>query len=1375
MRRLQTTLAVSVSLAFSTAFGEPLANQNDQSDPGRRIDNARVDQRAMPPASEMATPSYPLPSGLTRRDVAALQAQHRTLPVAAPDVSQVLAETDKRALFASGKADLTDAARAALAELATPLKGKPGLRIALDGHTDNQHLSARSRQTFRDNQALSEARALAVAAYLKDLLGIPVAQMSLSGHGDSQALASNANPEGMARNRRVEVRAWFNAPAQPVVVPVAMAPCAARAETPSTLPFRVSVDGVPVDTDGRAGEADRQRCTDVALERGDIQIRFDGLATAPIMNVWATPSEVVRGEATELRMWANYLPWIKKAELRLFRDGQKPQENPLAVLPADWQAPVGWTVPADFKDDKVFYLLRVYDEQGRYDETALKPLTLLTRARGLPDRDKLERERLAGYGENSLVLRNIPVTGGTVTVNGSGLKSGQRIRTLGLEVPVDADGKFAIKQILPAGPHSVEVRVKESDGKESMFRRNLTIPKDDWFLLALGDLTVGHNHVNGPARLVTGDTQHYEGNTYIDGRGAFYLKGKIKGEYLLTASADTGEQPLKDLFSNFSSKDPRYLLRNIDPNLYYPVYGDDSTTVDDAPTRGKFYVKLERGDSHVMWGNFQTAWSGSELTQYSRGLYGANVRYRSEATTAWGEKQTQLDAFAAEPGTLGARDEFRGTGGSLYYLRHQDITVGSERIWIELRDRDSGLVIERKQLVVAQDYDLNALQGRILLREPLSSTGAASSLIATSAVSGNPVYLVATYEYAPGLTATSGMVVGGHASHWLNDHVQIGATTYRQGDTGADQTLRGVDATVRYKPGTWVKVEAARSTGTGSGSLLSQDGGYIFNSQSIVARDANAQRIEAAVDLAEVTDGGQGKLAAYAMNRERGYTGPGQIGFNGEAVKQSGLKANVALGTNTTLEAKADQRDGDIQDSSNVEVAVRQKLGDEWVGAVGIRHDDRENHQPNASALLSQNGARTDAQVRIEYHPLKEGGKPGEREDWEAFAFAQGTLERTGTRLDNNRGGVGGAWRINDRFKVLAEGSSGNQGLGGKIGSEYRLSDRSNVYLNYQMETETPDVAWRGRQGTWVSGVSSTLSEGLRVFGETRAQNGAGPQSLSNAFGLDWAPNDRWTYGVKGEVGTLSDPLAGDLQRHALGLSLGYREGGVRYAGNLEWRDDDSNVSGNRTTWLIRNSLGVQATKAWRLFGKLNYAHSTNSQGAFMDGNYHELVAGAAYRPTQDDRWNMLFKYTNLYNVPSPGQLTPTGAIADYAQRSQVIAVDAIYDVVPWLSVGSKVAYRYGELRPNKTSGEWFDSRASLVVLRADWHWVREWDALIELRRLRATEAADARAGVLLGIYRHVADGVKVGVGYNFTRYSDDLTDLAYRSRGWFINVLGTY
>ncbi len=36
-------------------------------------------------------------------------------------------------------------------------------------------------------------------------------------------------------------------------------------------------------------------------------------------------------------------------------------------------------------------------------------------------------------------------------------------------------------------------------------------------------------------------------------------------------------------------------------------------------------------------------------------------------------------------------------------------------------------------------------------------------------------------------------------------------------------------------------------------------------------------------------------------------------------------------------------------------------------------------------------------------------------------------------------------------------------------------------------------------------------------------------------------------------------------------------------------------------------------------------------------------------------------------------------------------------------------------------------------------------------------------------------ENLKVGVGYNFTDFSDDLTDLSYRSRGVFLNILGKF
>ena len=86
---------------------------------------------------------------------------------------------------------------------------------------------------------------------------------------------------------------------------------------------------------------------------------------------------------------------------------------------------------------------------------------------------------------------------------------------------------------------------------------------------------------------------------------------------------------------------------------------------------------------------------------------------------------------------------------------------------------------------------------------------------------------------------------------------------------------------------------------------------------------------------------------------------------------------------------------------------------------------------------------------------------------------------------------------------------------------------------------------------------------------------------------------------------------------------------------------------------------------------------------------------------------------------------------------------------------------------------EFFDSRAHLYVLRADWHFIHKWDALFEVRRLYLPDAQDSRSGVLLGLYRHLGKHVKVGVGYNFSDFSDDLTQLDYRHQGLFINLIG--
>ena len=114
--------------------------------------------------------------------------------------------------------------------------------------------------------------------------------------------------------------------------------------------------------------------------------------------------------------------------------------------------------------------------------------------------------------------------------------------------------------------------------------------------------------------------------------------------------------------------------------------------------------------------------------------------------------------------------------------------------------------------------------------------------------------------------------------------------------------------------------------------------------------------------------------------------------------------------------------------------------------------------------------------------------------------------------------------------------------------------------------------------------------------------------------------------------------------------------------------------------------------------------------------------------------------------------------VADFAQSSHVLLIDTIYDLTPWLSVGAKYGLRSGSLKDAKINGRWFSSRAQLYSVRLDLPLVKEEDAVAEGRTLSATEAKDLRTGALLGVYRHLGEHFKVGVGYNFTDYSDDLT-----------------
>ena len=119
--------------------------------------------------------------------------------------------------------------------------------------------------------------------------------------------------------------------------------------------------------------------------------------------------------------------------------------------------------------------------------------------------------------------------------------------------------------------------------------------------------------------------------------------------------------------------------------------------------------------------------------------------------------------------------------------------------------------------------------------------------------------------------------------------------------------------------------------------------------------------------------------------------------------------------------------------------------------------------------------------------------------------------------------------------------------------------------------------------------------------------------------------------------------------------------------------------------------------------------------------------------------------------------------------------MEGVYQFNSRWKLGAKVGQRESELRADRSSGEWFESTANFAAIRGRYHLISSWDALLEYRILEIEEDDSIRDGFLFSIDRHIADNFKLGIGYNFTDFSDDLSDLDYDQEGWFINAVGKY
>jgi hypothetical protein len=444
------------------------------------------------------------------------------------------------------------------------------------------------------------------------------------------------------------------------------------------------------------------------------------------------------------------------------------------------------------------------------------------------------------------------------------------------------------------------------------------------------------------------------------------------------------------------------------------------------------------------------------------------------------------------------------------------------------------------------------------------------------------------------------------------------------------------------------------------------------------------------------------------------------------------------------------------------------KLTERWKVSTGVRNDLRNDRSP-VVPLTQEQGRRTDAAAQVMFDP---GAA------WRAYGFVQDTVAASGGRESNGRVGAGGSYRLTKRFRIDGEASDGDLGPGGKIGTSFLYSDLTNLYLNYSLENERTDNGAQVRQGNLISGVKRRLSDSSSVYFEERYQNG-GQTGLTRAAGINLVPKERWNFGGSTEIGKLRDSLTGAAtDRKAAGIRMGYGRDKVQFSSGIEYRRDLveqlDTTNTRRTAWLFRNNFKVQLTPDWRMLGKLDHSVSDSSLGGFYGGGYTEAVGGYAFRPVRHERLSVLAKYTYFYNVPTTDQVTMRNTAVEFIQKSHIAALDLTYDLTANWSIGGKYAYRLGQASLDRVQLNFFDNAAQLAVLRVDRRFRKNWESMAELRMLDLPDIRQRRRGALAAIYRHIGKNLKVGVGYNFTDFSDNLTDLRYNHKGVFFNLIGT-
>ncbi len=1122
-------------------------------------------------------------------------------------------------------------------------------------------------------------------------------------------------------------------------------------------------------TDYTGGQTKKAFNRSIALNDGGVVwVTKDPAKLTPKLNVTGPTSVTIHEGAfvspMSFTLSTNYAHYIDHWVLTVYNEVDEDFTIPLAEFKGNELA-IDQVVKWDGKTannkalqsgDRLVYVLRAVGKNGHIDETNTRAVALKSYYKNQVD----EPVVLSGSNalESNLRLQTIPVYGSTVRVSGRDIVEGNKISINGNPMTV-SERKFVTETILPEGQHQFAVNI--TDNAQQQYTKNLDVKLNGQYLFMVGlaDITAGENDVSGNLETLSDGDDTLEGDIFINGRLAFYLKGKVKGKYLITAQMDTDTAPIDEIFDDIHKKDPESVFRRLDPEKYYPVYGDDSTLIDDTDSQGKLFVRVDWDKSKVLWGNFNTGFTGTELSSFNRSLYGAKINHKSTKVTSRGDNRTDITAFASETQSAFRHNQFLGTGGSLYYLKDKDIVDGSEKIWIEVRENEnSERAIETVALVEGQDYQIDDYQGRIILNRPLVQVvkQANSSLIKDNALDGNQMFLMVDYEYVPSDFESDNASYGARGKAWLTDSIAIGGTVVHESRDTNDYNHQGIDLTIQKAKGTYIKGEYAKSESNQTlGSFLSSDGGLNFSPFSSNASEIGtdtegvAYSVEARANLKDYSSK-DGSIGAWYKHREAGFSSANtdttvdttDAGVSALVSLTQSLKASLKA---TLLEEEATSKETTVSLQADYKVSEKISVAAE---VKAVSEKDLINSDNDGDGTL--------AALKLGY---------GISKDLNVYAIAQGTVEQSGSYESNDLVTLGATSNLNKKVDLNAEVSTGDRGDSVLIGALYKALNNHDLYTNYTMSRDSGDNEERN---IVTIGQRKTVSDQLKVYTEHQYTHEDTQAGLGNTFGLDYKLNNKLNTTASYQQATLEQTNGSTVDRDALTLGLNYKNNDTEASGRVEFRNDKGE-SEHTKQFVTTNKVNHRVSPSLRLQGKLNYSETKDQLDNDLDAMFAEAGVGFAYRPVNNDRHNVLGRLTYQYD------LSPVNQSDEVDEKSLIASLENTYQLNQRWQVGGKVAYKQGEVRSDRDSGEWSKNNATLASARARYHMTHNWDLMAQYHWLDSIESKDTQHGALVSVDRQIGSNLKLGVGYNFTDFNDDLSETIDSAQGWFVNLVGKF